>query len=310
MATYHLTEVDQGDYHYTIGPYAKLALSVNSGDTIVVETLDAFEGAIKNEQTKPSQVLNFPNVNPVNGPIFVKGAKKGDALAVHIQSIKPRGAQPRGTTCLIPYFGGLSGTKKSPTLNEPLPEIVRKVDITEKEIIWNDHIRFPYEPFIGTIGTSPEIDSINSLTPESHGGNMDLPDVRPGNIIYLPVRTEGALLFLGDCHATQGDGELCGVAIEFPTETTIKLDVVKNWNIEWPRIENDDFIMSVGSSRPMEDAAKIAFMDLISWMEKDYGFDKYDAYLILTQIAKVRLGNMVDPNYTIGASIKKRYLAI
>jgi len=242
MTTHHLTEKAQGQYHYTIGPYAKPVLKVKPGDRVDIETLDAFGGKIKDEQTKPSQVLEFPNVNPLNGPIYVDGAEKGDALKVEIKSIKPRGPQPRGTTCLIPFFGGLTGTQKSPTLQESLPEIVRKVRITEKEISWSDRIRFPYDPFIGTIGTSPELDSVNSLTPESHGGNMDLPDVRPGSTVYLPVRTRGAYLFLGDCHATQGDGELCGVAIEFPTKTSVKIDLVKGWNIRGPRIENKDFL--------------------------------------------------------------------
>ena len=308
MRSHHLTEKAQGHYHYTIGPYSEPVLRVKPGDRVSVETLDAFGGKIKNEKTKPSQVLEFPNVNPLNGPIFVEGAEKGDALKIQIKSIKPRGPQPRGTTCLIPFFGGLSGTQKSPTLQEPLPEIVHKVNITEREVSWSDRIRFPYDPFIGTIGTSPELDSINSLTPDSHGGNMDLPDVRPGNTIYLPVRVPGARLFLGDCHATQGDGELCGVAIEFPTETIITIDLVKGWTIQWPRIENKDFIMSVGSGRPMEEAAKIAFADLLSWMKEGFGFDRYDAYFVLTQIARVRLGNMVDPNYTLSASIGKQYL--
>jgi len=308
MRSHHLTEKAQGHYHYTIGPYSEPVLRVKPGDRVSVETLDAFGGKIKNEKTKPSQVLEFPNVNPLNGPIFVEGAEKGDALKIQIKSIKPRGPQPRGTTCLIPFFGGLSGTQKSPTLQEPLPEIVHKVNITEREVSWSDRIRFPYDPFIGTIGTSPELDSINSLTPDSHGGNMDLPDVRPGNTIYLPVRVQGARLFLGDCHATQGDGELCGVAIEFPTETIITIDLVKGWTIQWPRIENKDFIMSVGSGRPMEEAAKIAFADLLSWMKEGFGFDRYDAYFVLTQIARVRLGNMVDPNYTLAASIGKQYL--
>ena len=308
MRSHHLTEKAQGHYHYTIGPYSEPVLRVEPGDRVTVETLDAFGGKIKNEKTKPSQVLEFPNVNPLNGPIFVEGAEKGDALKIQIKSIKPRGPQPRGTTCLIPFFGGLSGTQKSPTLQEPLPEIVHKVNITERKVSWSDRIRFPYDPFIGTIGTSPELDSINSLTPDSHGGNMDLPDVRPGNTIYLPVRVPGARLFLGDCHATQGDGELCGVAIEFPTETTITIDLVKGWTIQWPRIENKDFIMSVGSGRPMEEAAKIAYADLISWMKEGFGFDRYDAYFVLTQIARVRLGNMVDPNYTLSASIGKQYL--
>lgn len=308
MTIHELTEAKQGAFHYTIGPYAPPILSVDPGDSIIVETLDAFGGKIKTEQTKPSEVLAFPKVNPLNGPIHVNNTEKGDALKIRIDSIKPRGPQPRGTTCMIPFFGGLTGTRKSPTLQGPLPEIVRKVAVTTEAVFWTDDIHIPYDPFIGTIGTAPEIDSISSLTPDDHGGNMDLPDVRPGSTIYLPVKTPGAFLFLGDCHATQGDGELCGVAIEFPTETTIQVDVIKNRLLEWPRIENEDLIMSVGSTRPMEDAAKIAFRDLISWMVDAYEFDLYDAYLLLTQVAKIRVGNMVDPNYTVGVSIKKKYI--
>jgi len=308
MTTHHLSEKVQGEYHYSIGPYSQPVLTVAPGDEIVVETLDAFGGKVIDETTKPSEVLEFPNVNPVNGPISVNGAQKGDTLAVRIVEIKPRGPQPRGTTCLIPFFGGLTGTQKSPTLQEPLPELVRKVAVSQDGIVWNDRLRFPYRPFIGTIGTAPELDSINSLTPDNHGGNMDLPDVSPGNTLYLPVRAAGARLFLGDCHATQGDGELCGVAIEFPTETHIQVDLLANRTIAWPRIENPDWIMSVGSSRPMEDAARIAFRDLIGWMEDDFGFDRFEAYFILTQVARVRVGNMVDPNYTVGVAIEKKYL--
>jgi amidase len=308
MKSHHLTEKVQGRYHYTIGPYSEPVLRVKPGDIVTVQTLDAFGGKIKNEKTKPSHVLEFPNVNPLNGPIFVEGAEKGDALKIQIKSIKPRGPQPRGTTCLLPFFGGLSSTQKSPSLHEALPEIVHKVNITERAVSWSDRIRFPYDPFIGTIGTAPELDSINSLTPDNHGGNMDLPDVRPGNTIYLPVRAPGARLFLGDCHATQGDGELCGVAIEFPTETTITVNLLKGWTIQGPRIENRNFIMSVGSGRPMEEATRTAYADLLSWMVEAFGFDRYDAYFVLTQIARVRVGNMVDPNYTVSASIEKKYL--
>jgi acetamidase/formamidase len=122
------------------------------------------------------------------------------------------------------------------------------------------------------------------------------------------VRSAGALLYLGDGHAVQGDGELCGVAIEFPTITTMTLDLVKGWSLDWPRLENDQFIMSIGSARPLEDAARIAYADLVGWMVEGYGFDRWEAYMLLTQIGKVRLGNMVDPNYTVGASIAKQYL--
>jgi amidase len=309
MAEHFLGDDLQQTYQYTIGPYAAPVLRVNAGDTVIVETQDAFEGKILTEETMPSAVLEVPFLNPQCGPIYVQGAEKGDALAVKIHSIKPRGPQPRGTTCLVPYFGGLTSTDKTATLQDPLPEIVRKVNVTEQGVEWNDRITLPYEPFIGTIGTAPEIDSVNSLTPANHGGNMDLPDVGPGCTLYLPVRAEGALLYLGDGHAVQGDGELCGVAIEFATRTEMTLDLVKGWTLNWPRLENEKFIMSIGSARPMEDAARIAYADLVHWLVDSYGFDKWEAYLLLTQIGKVRLGNMVDPNYTIGASIAKQYLA-
>jgi acetamidase/formamidase len=308
MSTHRLTPDNQGKFHYTVGPYAKPVLRVRPGDTIVVDTLDAFEGKIKTEQTKPSSVLEVPFLNPQNGPIYVEGAMKGDALAVRIDSIAPRGEQPRGTTCLIPHFGGLTGTDLTAMLTDPLPEIVRKVEITEQGIRWNDRITLPYQPFLGTVGTAPEIDSINALTAGKHGGNMDLPDIGPGATLYLPVKVEGALLYLGDGHATQGDGELCGVAIEFATTTTITVDVVKGWALTWPRLENDRFIMSIGSARPMEDAARIAYADLVQWMVSKHGFDKWDAYFLLSQAGRVRLGNMVDPNYTIGAGLAKEYL--
>src|SRR6202035_1716861 len=168
----------------------------------------------------------------------------------------------------------------------------------------------PYDPFIGTIGTSPEIEAISSLVPDYYGGNMDLPDVGVGAVVYLPVNTKGALLYLGDCHAAQGDGELCGVAIEHPTVTPVQVDLIKGWSISWPRLETKDFIMTIGSARPMEDAARIAYRDLCRWMAADYSFEEIDAYMLLTQAGRVRLGNMVDPKYTLGASIKKTFLVL
>jgi len=170
---------------------------------------------------------------------------------------------------------------------------------------WSDRITLPYQPFIGTIGTSPEIEAISSLVPDYYGGNMDLPDIAPGTVIYLPVNAPGALLYLGDCHATQGDGELCGVALEHPTHTVVQVDLIKRWPLAWPRLETAEFFMTIGSGRPMEDAARIAYRELVRWMAADFGFDELEAYLLLTQCGRVRLGNMVDPKYTLGASILK-----
>jgi amidase len=305
-AQYSITEAEQGTYHYVYGPYAKPVLTVDPGAVVTCETHDAFEGKIKSETDKPTEKLNFPYLNPQNGPIYVNGAEKGDCLAVYIKSIRPRGPQPVGTTCLIPEFGGLVGTGATALLNAPLPEKVRKLVVTPEEgVRWSDKITLPYQPFIGTIGTSPEIEAISALQPDYYGGNMDLPDVGVDSVIYLPVNTKGALLYLGDCHAAQGDGELCGVAVEHPTVTTVQVDLIKNWTIQWPRLETKDFFMTIGSGRPMEDAARIAYRELVRWMASDFGFDELDAYLLLTQCGRVRLGNMVDPKYTLGASISK-----
>ena len=306
--THQLTEAKQGKYHYTMGPYSNPVLHVEPGDRIVVETRDAFEGAIKTEQDMPSKKCTMPFLNPQNGPIMIKGAQKGDAVAVYIESMVPRGENPRGTCAMIPEFGGLTGTYYTATLNDPLPEIVRKINVDEKWVYWSKRVTLPYKPHIGTLSCSPEIDSISSLTPDNHGGNMDLPDMGPGSITYLPVRTEGGRLFIGDAHACQGDGEVCGVAVEYATVTTIRVDLIKGWNIEWPRLENDEVIMCIGSTRPLEDATRIAYRELVRWMEKDYGFDKWDAYMMLSQCGRVRLGNFVDPKYTVGAAISKKYL--
>jgi amidase len=303
---YTITESEQGKYHYVYGPYVEPVLRVDPGAIVACETHDAFEGKIRSETDVPSQILNFPFLNPQNGPIYVNGAAKGDCLAVHIKSIRPRGPQPVGTTCLIPEFGGLVGTSVTALLNPPLPERVKKIEVTvEGGVKWNDKLTLPYEPFIGTIGTSPEIEAISSLVPDYYGGNMDLPDVAPDSVIYLPVNTQGALLYLGDCHAIQGDGELCGVALEHPTVTTVQVDLIKGWTLQWPRLETADVYMTIGSARPMEDAARIAYRELIRWMMSDFGFEENDAYMLLTMCGKVRLGNMVDPKYTLGASITK-----
>lgn len=305
-AEHRMTEADQGCYHYVYGPYAEPVLRVEPGAVITVETHDAFEGKIRSESDRPSEILNFPFLNPQNGPIHVAGAEKGDCLAVRIRSIRPRGPQPAGTTCLIPEFGGLVATNATALLNAPLPERVKKMEVTEEGgIRWNERIVLPYQPFIGTIGTSPEIEAISSLVPDYYGGNMDLPDVAPGSVIYLPVNAPGALLYLGDCHAAQGDGELCGVAVEHPTTTTVQVDLIKRWMIHWPRLENEACYMVIGSGRPMEDAARIAYRELVRWLAADFGFEELDAYLLLTQCGRVRLGNMVDPKYTLGASISK-----
>lgn len=168
--THVVTEADQGTFHYTYGPHVAPKLRIAPGDTIVAETQDAFGGAVKTEQDMPSEKTNHPYLNPQTGPFYVEGARKGDCLAVHIRSVETRGPQPAGTTALIPEFGGLVSTAATATLNKPLPEIVRTCVIDAAGVHWGDMI-LPYEPFIGTIGVSPQIEAISSLQPDYHGGN-------------------------------------------------------------------------------------------------------------------------------------------
>jgi acetamidase/formamidase len=255
---------------------------------------------------KPSEIIRVPYVNPQTGPIYIEGAEKGDALAVEILDIQPLG--DRGACWVAPEFGGLVATNLTRLLHPPIPEKVYIYTIKDGYVYFNDRIRFPYRPFFGTIATAPEIEAISTLTPGPFGGNMDLPETCVGHTVLLPVNVTGALLYLGDVHAAQGDGEVCGSAVEIPARSIITVHLHKKKTINWPRVESKDYIMTVGSARPMEDAIRIAFVELIRWLESEYGMDQMDAYQLCTQVAEVRLGNMVDSAYSLAAKFPKKIL--
>ena len=298
---------DQGVY--VIGPYNEPITTVSTGEKILVETMDAFGNRISSEKDDITKILTLPYVNPLTGPIYVEGAEKGDTLAVTIHDIEE--IRGYGVSALIPDFGGLCGTVFTRTLQPPLPARIMIHPIKNGEITFSETLNIaaiPYEPFYGTIGTAPEVEAISSLAPGFHGGNMDAADVCPGNKVYLPVNVPGALFHIGDGHATQGDGEVSGVATEIPTRGTLTFEVIKSKVIGTPRIESDEYIMAVGSARPMEDAARIAFYELILWLEQDFDIDQLTAYQLCSQVAKVRLANMVDIQYSVVATFPKKYL--
>ena len=298
-----------GDYAYVIGPYRDPVATVSPGETFAVETADAFENKIDSVKADLTKIIQLPYVNPLTGPIYVKGAEKGDTLAVTIHSIEV--TRDYAVSALIPEFGGLCSTVFTRTLNEPLPPRVMLHPIRGSEMTFSETLAIPpvqYEPFYGTIGTAPELEAISSLAPGVHGGNMDAADVCPGNTVFLPVNVDGALLFLGDGHAAQGDAEVCGVAAEIPTRGVLSVDLIKSRMIGTPRVESEDYIMTVGSARPMEDAARIAFYELVMWLESDYGIERLIAYQLCSQIARVRLANMVDILYSVVAKYPKSHL--
>jgi acetamidase/formamidase len=292
-----------------IGPYQEPIARVTPGETVQISTLDAFGNLIDSPDLDLTDIIQLPFVNPCTGPIYVEGAEPGDTLAVTIDSIEI--TRDYAVSCLIPEFGGLCGTPFTRVLNVPLPQRIMLHSLDATEMVYDPNLNIlpiPVEPFYGTIGTSPSLEAISTLSPGFHGGNMDAADICPGNTVYLPVNVPGALLVLGDGHAAQGDGEVCGVAAEVPTTGTLTIDVIKNRVTSTPRVESDDFIMSIGSARPMEDAARIAFYDLVTWLATDYGFERLEAYQLCSQVAKVRLANMVDILYSVVAKFPKRYL--
>ena len=166
----------------------------------------------------------------------------------------------------------------------------------------------PYEPFLGTMGVAPEIEAVNALTPDYYGGNMDCVETRPGNEVWFPILVHGAHFFTGDAHANQGDGGLTGVALEIPAKVTVTFDLKKDYTVQWPRIISKEFIMVAGSARPLDAAARIAWVELIDWLVNDFGFDRLKAYHLLGQVGQMRLGNMVDPKFTMVAKMPRKYL--
>ncbi len=307
----HTAEVVPRDYSYVFNPYREPIARVKPNERVTINTDDAFESRITKKEDHPSRALATAKfLNPQTGPIYVEGAEPGDSLAVCIESIEP--TRDFAVSVLIPYFGGLTSTNLTRTLQEPLPERVWIWDLVEGgNNLVNEElgVKLPWEPFLGTLAVAPDLEAITALAPGPFGGNMDVPDVKPGNTVYLPVWNSGALVYTGDCHARQGQGELCGVAMEITSKVTVVFEVIKDKAIEWPRIESDEAIMVVGSARPMEDAARIANTELILWLEQEYGYDRWDAYQLLTQAGGLYVGNMVDTTYSLVASIEKKYLS-
>lgn len=292
-----------GKHSYVFSRYLQPIAHVKSGETVVIYTDDAFESRITKEPDKPSEILG-EYLNPQTGPIYIEGAEPGDTLAAHIIDITP--TRDWAVSALIPNFGGLTATNFTRLLHEPLPEKVWIYSLIDGMLTNSKQLNFPWNPFLGTIGTAPDLEAISALTPFNHGGNMDVPDTRPKNTVYLPVRVPGAYFFTGDCHAAQGDGELCGVALEITAKVTIKFELIKGKAIKWPRIESPTEFMVVGSARPMEDAARIAYAELVEWLV-ELGWDRWDAYQCLTQVGKLSVGNMVDTNYSLVAKIEKKF---
>ncbi|KHL04325.1 acetamidase/formamidase family protein [Sinomonas humi] len=309
MAIHQLKPTPE-QYSYVFGG-AKPLLSVKPGDIVEVSTEDCYGGRVDSPDDLPSEVVPFSELNPVSGPIEVEGAEVGDILAVHFVSIVP--ARPYAISSTFPHFGALTPTHETSMLANPLEERVWFYDIDLEA--WTATFRarnsdyelsLPLDPMHGTVGVAPASGEVRLVvTPSTHGGNMDTPEVRAGTTLYLPVNVPGAMLSLGDGHARQGEGEVCGTGLESAMNSVIAVDVVKGGALSWPRLEDDEFIMSTGSVRPLEDAYRISQTDLIGWTSELTGLDTLDAYQLVSQLGLAPAANVCDPNYTMLAKLPK-----
>jgi acetamidase/formamidase len=256
----------------------------------------------------------MPFVNPQTGPFYVEGAEPGDTLALHFASLTP--ARSFGASSTIPFFGGLTSTDRTATLQDPLPERtwIYEVDTAKWTVGFQAqssdlHLELPMDPMLGTVGVAPAAgEARSSLVPDAFGGNMDTPEMRAGATCYLPVNVEGALFSVGDGHYRQGEGEACGTAVEGAMDVTLIVELIKGGAPAWPRIESDEYLTVVGSSRPLEDAWRISQTAMVSWLQDLYGLDKMDAYQLLSQISESPLANVVDANYSAVAKVPKGLL--
>jgi amidase len=298
---------------YTFGGGEPL-LTVRPGTVVELTTEDCFGGRVRDASDLPSQVCEFPYLNPVTGPIAVEGAEPGDTLAVHLVEIAP--ARDWAVSATFPHFGALTATHNTAMLHDPLEELVwvYEVDREKGTCLFRPRrggpeVELPLDPMHGTIGVAPAGGEVfASITPGAHGGNMDTPEMRAGTTAYFGVNVPGGLLSLGDGHCRQGEGEVCGTAVEAAMRTVVVVDLIKGGAPGWPRIESDDFLMSTGSTRPLEDAYRVSQHDLVTWAAELTGWEKLDAYQLVSQAGLAPAGNVVDTNYTMVAKLAKRYL--
>jgi acetamidase/formamidase len=307
VVRYEPADKDLKYVYATVPPVATL----KPGDTLETRTADCFGGVIQ----KPGDTLALvKGDNPLTGPFAIAGAEPGDTLVVKILSLTVDST--RGVGTLAPGFGALNTTNYTPMLNANLPEKIWFYDIDRAANEATFHatdsafsVKIKLTPFLGCIGVAPAGgEARSSIVPAEFGGNMDAPEIRPGYTLYLPVNAPGALLYIGDGHAAQGDGEIAGTAIEVPMRVRLQVDVIKHKKIAWPRLESETAIMAVGAYRPLDDALRIAFTELVGWIHADYGLSELDAYELLSKVASIHLVEMVDPNYVVVAGIDKKYL--
>jgi acetamidase/formamidase len=300
-------------YAFTFGGVAPLR-RITPGTALRLWSDDAFGGALRSVEDLSSEKVDLRFVNPQTGPFYVEGAEPGDTLALHFVAMDP--ARDWGASAAIPFFGGLTSTDRTATLQDALPDTtwIYELDRAKNTVTFAARhsglsVELPVAPMLGTVGVAPSGGEVrSSLVPERFGGNMDTPQMRPGTTCFLGVNVEGALFSVGDGHYRQGEGEACGTAVEGAMTTTLVVELLKGGAPAWPRLEDDEHWMTVGSSRPLEDAWRIGQVELVRWFQTLYGLHPMDAYQLLSQVTEVPIANVVDANYSAVVKARKSLL--
>lgn len=304
---------DLAEFTYTFGGKEAVA-QIAPGTVIDSWSFDCFGGRVASTSDLSTQVCDPRFLNPQTGPFFVEGAEPGDTLAVHFVSIEPRFGW--GVSSTVPFFGSLTSTGTTATLQAALQERtwIYELDLNARVVRYAAAdtpftAALPLDPMHGTVGVAPALGEVHSsLTPGRWGGNMDTPEMRAGVTAYFAVNVLGAMFSFGDGHARQGEGETCGVAVECAMDTVVIVDVLKSHPSPWPRIESDDYIMTTGSTKPLEDAFRVAHSEMVHWVAELTGQSTLDAYQYVSQTALTPVANVVDTNYTMVAKVPKAHL--
>jgi acetamidase/formamidase len=298
------TVVEKGLVHHTLSRAHPATATISPGDRVVVETeLNIGDHLRRLGEKFDISMAAPPWLNGATGPIHVRGATSEHVLVCEIEDME---LIPPGFTALAPALWPFAESSEVP----PGGVANRVVDVRDGHVVWDENTLIPIRPMVGVLGTAPALEAISTMDCGPHGGNLDVQEFAPGTRVLLPVAVDGALLFVGDCHAVQGDGELSGFGgIEIRARVTIKVGLApRPANMRWPRFDDGKHVGVVACGRPLEDAFRLAVRDLATWMADDYGYSPADAMLLLGQVARARSTQIVNPHFTYVCKIEKRYL--
>lgn len=297
------------EYHGTFSFAHAPALRIRPGDTVITETVDS--GGLDRNGVRPHHV---PKVsNPLTGPFYVEGAEAGDVLVVTLVRIEPNRDTARSSTLLTPYAVDprfLRSTGERTDRREGwIIDKEKGVARTTTPGLQPHGLEVPLRPMLGCVGVAPRAkEAIAATTPGDFGGNMDYQGMVVGVKLMLPVSERGALLYVGDGHARQGDGELVGTGLETSMDVEFKVDLIKNKKIGWPRLDNGDYIMVLGSARVLLEALQHATTEMLQLLMKEHGYDERTASMLMGQVGEFEIANVVDPKFTVVAKMRKSYL--